>query len=221
MKHLLNVLAILVLPAVLGSSSAFAQRPRASVSREGGPKNTVANQAKMTAASKHEFQDLSVGVATWQEEIKASRGSETSPMQTQSRALKISTSYNKFFRREWRAWYEGSFLLGQLKGKGPTTTIPDELKRQLFFGLELSPGLMWRTSPVSELGFNLPIEIRYIKWDLISSSALKMDRQFSYSAGLGATYVARFSSRAGIHISVAHQHMWNTVIWSAAYNRVF
>jgi hypothetical protein len=208
--------AILVFLGLIGSR-VFAQPP----SRAGGPEKTVANQKKMSAPSNKEFQDLSIGLATWQEEIKATRGSETTLMQTQSQALKVSTSYNKFFRHDWREWYEGSFLLGQVKGKGGTVTIPDELKRQIFLGLELSPGLMWRTSPVSELGFSLPIEIRYIKWDLISSSGLNMDRKFSYSAGLGATYVNRFSSRASIHISVAHQHMWNTVIWSAAYNRVF
>ncbi|MGZ3722046.1 MAG: hypothetical protein ACXVA9_03885 [Bdellovibrionales bacterium] len=182
---------------------------------------TVANTGKMNAPSKTKFQDLSIGLITWQEDIKATRGGESTLMQAQLQGLNFATSWNKFYTPTWREWYTVDFTLGQVKGKGATATIPDELKRQTFVELEFAPGLMWRTSPVSELGFGVPIAVRYIKWDLISGAGLQMDKKTSFSAGLSGTYVNRFSSRTSIHITVAHQHMWNAVVWTAAWNRVF
>lgn len=189
------------------------------------PDAAAKTAAAAKPAKKTNYSEFTLGLLTWQEDIKATRASESTLMLTQSWGLNLGMNWNNFMQsqswRNWRWWNTADVTIGQVKGQGNTTGIPDELKRQTFVMLQGSPGLMWRTTPVSELGFSLPIAFRYIKWDLIKAADLKMDKATSFSAGLGLTYVNRFSVRNSIHVTIAHQHMWNTTMWGAGFNRAF
>lgn len=213
-----NILPAFLLLFAIASAQA-AQKSRTPAQDNSKPERTVYNNKKMHAPPRPEYTDFSVGLIVWQEDVKASRASESTLMQTQFSGVNLGMSWNKFFKREWRTWHTVDLTLGTAKGKGQTTAIPDELKRQTFLMLEGQPGVMWRTSPVSELGFALPIAFRYIKWDLINGAGLNMDKKTSFSIGVGATYVNRLSARNSIHVSVAHQHMWASTLITISFNR--
>jgi hypothetical protein len=167
------------------------------------------------------FSDFELGAMTWQEDIQAHRSIFNTPITMQFVGLKGDYSYNHFFTPTWRYHHTVEFAFGNVKGQGTIPQIGDVLRDQAWLMAGVSPGLMWRTSPRSELGFGLPLLYRYIYWHIQKDSGFAIDRGSSVSVGVSAMYVVRFTTRHSLHIEVAQQHMWNAVIWSGGVDWVF
>lgn len=168
------------------------------------------------------YKQLSTGFAMWQEPIEATKGADKTTFMTQSLAARIGMTYNQFYpKSRWRKVYAADALFGTIKGKGSSLTIQDELNKQPWIAVQASAGWTYRTSPASEVGIFAPAILRHIKWDLADGSSLKMDRQTSFSIGLGGVYVNRFTRTQSLHLSVAHQQMWRATVWSATWEQTF
>jgi len=167
------------------------------------------------------FNDFEIGAMTWQEDVNAHRSIYSTPITMQFVGLKGDYSYNHFFSPNWRYHHTAEFAFGNTKGQGSIPQIGDVLRDQTWLMAGVSPGLMWRTNPRSELGFGLPIVYRYIYWHIQKDSGFSIDKGTSFSVGVSATYVVRFTSRHSVHVSVEQQHMWNTVIWSGGFDWIF
>jgi len=183
--------------------------------------STVKVSKPKVTRTRLKYHDWAFGPITWQEDIKATRTPYTTPIQMQSVGLRAAYSYNRFFSTSWRYHHSTEFAFGNIKGQGTIPQIQDVLRDQAWFMGTYSPGLMVRTSPVSEVGFGLPLSYRYIKWHLQKDSNFAMDRGSSFSAGVSGTYVNRFTSHSSLQIMVQQQHMWNTVMWALAYSYIF
>jgi hypothetical protein len=182
---------------------------------------TSAAKASKPTGPRPSYRDLTIGFITWQESIKAMRPPDSTQMQTQSLGTRISYAYNRFYSGAWRYHHSVDFAFGTLKGKGGISKIQDEIKNQLWAMATLSPGLIYRTSPVSELGLGLPLSYRFIQWKFESGSNFSMDKGSSFSAGIAGLFGLRFNPKSGIEFMVQHQHMWNAVIWTASYTYVY
>ena len=203
----------------LNSMGAFADAPKAQSRTLRGIRSSVSKVK--TPAVRRAYNDLTIGFITWQEGIKATRIPDSAIMTTQSLGLRGSYAYNRFYSGPWRYHHSVDVAFGTLKGKGGIPSIQDEIKNQIWMMATLSPGLIVRTSPVSELGLSVPLSYRYIRWQFEPGTNFSMDKGSSFSAGLAGLFGLRFSPRSGIEFTVQHQHMWSTVMWTASYVYVY
>jgi hypothetical protein len=204
----------------LSAALASADSPRARRRTLRGARTSVSKVGK-PAVARRAYNDLTIGLITWQEGIKATRPPDSTIMTTQSLGMRVSYAYNRFYSGPWRYHHEANFAFGTLKGKGGLSSIQDEIKNQIWMMATLSPGLIVRTSPVSELGLSVPLSYRFIHWQFESGTNFTMDKGSSFSAGLAGLFGLRFNPRSGIEFTVQHQHMWNAVMWTASYVYVY
>ncbi len=165
--------------------------------------------------------DVRLGATLIQEIIEATRDPITSRMAIQSEGLSIAVIYTKPAKdSRWSYIYGGDYNLGFIKGSSVDGAVTDNLKNQHWFAFGARAGAMYRTSHNTSVGFELPIFYRMISWQF-SDEFFKMDKESSFSAGVGLTYEHHFSPKANLYMSMTHQHMWGATVWTVAYQRKF
>ena len=134
--------------------------------------------------------------------------------------MKIGANYQIPFRNvRWVQYYGADFQYGSVKGTGDGT-LSDAVKDQPWMGLTLSPGLIYRSTAVSELGFMIPLAYRKVSWELDPAASLEISDK-NFSAGLGAIFINRFSRRSSLLLSLTHQQMWTATVWGIGFQYDF
>lgn len=167
---------------------------------------------KVKRVRKHWHAGLSYGF--WSESLKTTKGSSKAKILSQFHGFTISGIYNKSITRNWRQAHAVELSFGTVKGKGDTPAIQDELRNHLWQSLALSPGLMYQTSPVSEVGFAVPVVYRLTHWKLNAASNLDIERDNTFSVGFSLFYANRLTNDLSLRVAVTQQHMWNATQWS-------
>lgn len=167
------------------------------------------------------FKEFGIGALVWLEKVSAKRDGVSTDMQMMFQGVTLNYNRNSFIGETgWRQLEAYEASAGIAKGKGNATSIEDEVKNQMWFSGVYQRGWIYRTSPVSEIGFFIPGALRYTQWKL-GDSDLKMQKQFAFSVGVGSEFLFRINKRSSMKLSVTHQALWSTTIWAAGYNRVF
>jgi len=165
---------------------------------------------------------MRAGVLFWQETIDLKKGSNKGHMRTRSEGVLFSGLYQiRSGPTRWMQAYTADLGIGQLRGKGATNAIPDELKGQYWALLGGSAGLTYRSSPVSEVGLSLPVYFRVIKWKLQSGSQLDPEKDNSFSVGLRGHFAFHFDGGSALVMAITHHHLWRASIWEAGWQTSF
>ncbi|OQW47631.1 MAG: hypothetical protein A4S09_15070 [Proteobacteria bacterium SG_bin7] len=157
-----------------------------------------------------------LGVLLWQENIDATRTTTSGIMTTQSEGVLVSVDWvNPFANSHWSYSYGADVGSGLIKGSNLNGTFNDVVgnQRWIFFGGHAT--LMKRTSPKTSVGFELPVLMRNIGWDLKDNN-FNIDREWSFTAGLSLVYAIHFSSHS-LQMSIGNQYMWKSTVWGIAY----
>ncbi len=164
------------------------------------------------------YYDVSAQYITWQELVDASGTGITGNGRFQFSGYQFGLNKNKPFSSiRWVQQYSTQLTVGTAKGAGESNTFTDEFKNQLWFSLSGSAGLIYRTTAASEIGLFVPLTYRMIQWELADNAAIELDKESSFSAGVGFQFVQRFTPRSSLVISVAHQVVWEATQWSLGY----
>jgi hypothetical protein len=218
-KHILIALCVC---GVCGWAGASDAAPKARHKRNRARSTSKARRVVKKKAFVHRtYYSSSVGLLTWQEVIRAHRASDSTGIQTQLLGVQGDFSYNFEHTSRWIQHDSLKFAAGLLKGKGASDEIDDELKNQKWVMLTASPGLIYRTTPVSDVGVGLPLSYRYIAWKLNPALNLNVEKSSSFSIGVSGTYVNRLSRHSSLYVVVEHQHMWDAVLWFAGWNYIY
>ncbi|MCB9073781.1 MAG: hypothetical protein H6623_09175 [Bdellovibrionaceae bacterium] len=159
---------------------------------------------------KKNFYQLNASYQIWQEVVDA-KSTTTSTMRMQFHGFKLGASLHQPLNGiRWVGTYGLDLGLGIAKGKADSP-LTDEVKDQPWLSLAFTPGILYRGTARSELGLVLPIVYRKVMWRV--EAPFSVDAK-SFSAGLGGVYVQRFNLRNSFSVSVVHQQMWKTTVWS-------
>lgn len=181
-------------------------------------KTKKSRPSKSKALLQKSYYDVSAQFITWQEMIDASGPTISGTGRFQFNGYQFALSHNRPMGGiRWVRQYSSYLTMGTTKGIGESGTFSDEFKNQLWFSLGASAGLIYRTTAVSEIGFFAPVHFRLINWELASNAAIELDKETSFSAGLGFLYAQRFTTKSALVISVAHQFLWDSTQWTIGY----
>jgi hypothetical protein len=163
-----------------------------------------------------------LGGVIWQENLKVRNDTSQGNMETQSQGIVTSFAYLiPTGGRTWLQSYSFDFGFGAIKGKGRTAAIPDELKGQLWLMGGFSPGLLYRTSPISAVGLMLPFSYRLIEWKLKDGSSFNPEGDSSFSVGLSGVYINQLTKNNYLYLSVTHQTNWAANVWNLSWEYKF
>lgn len=203
-----SVLAIFILLLLSEPTLAQTSQVKTKPSRSSKSKNLLQKS----------YYDVSVQYMVWQELIDASGPSVAGDGRFQFSGYQFGLTHNKPINGiRWVRQYATHLTVGTAKGSGVSGTFTDEFKNQLWLALSATAGLTYRTTAVSELSVFAPISARFINWELASNAAIELDKETSFSAGLGMQFTQRFSPKSAMMISVAHQFLWEATQWSIGY----
>lgn len=182
---------------------------------------TVTAKPKKRAVMAETYWQLGFVGHVFQEAIRTERSGISEHIEAQSQGLGLSLRYiNPTSSVRWIQSHAVEITSGFLRMQGITATLNDELKNQPWLSLTLSPGMSYRTTSVSEVGLSLPLTYRTISWKL-EDPTYKVDRAGSFSYGLAGTFTNHFSLKNSLLISLTHQVVWNSTVWSAGWIHSF
>lgn len=181
-------------------------------------KTKKSRKSKTRSLLTKNYYDVTAQYITWQEQVDASGTGITGSGRFQFTGYQFGLTKNKPFSSiRWVQQYATQLTVGTAKGAGESNTFTDEFKNQTWFSLSASAGLIYRTTAASEIGVFAPISYRLIQWKFADNAAIELDKESSFSAGLGFQFVQRFTPRSSMVISVAHQIVWEATQWSIGY----
>ncbi len=157
----------------------------------------------------------------WQESIVATRGADTSELRSQFSGVALGITYRKVTSNiRWVQSHALDVGAGALVAKSAGTSFTDHLKNQMWYSATLRPGMSYRTTSRSELGFGIPLTYRAIAWEL-KDPALMLDRETSFSYGVSGTYVTHVSKSSSLLVEVTQHIPWKAFVWSIGWNYRF
>ena len=164
------------------------------------------------------YTQLAYGLMLWQENIKATRVTDSTEIVMQLQGVSVDYTFNYFFqtRPGWRHFYTFQAGFGTVRGQGTTLAIPDQLKGHTWNLGTFEPGVAYATSEVSEVGFALPLTYRKINWALQSESLLEMSKTTSFSAALALIYINHINKKWDLRVAINNELGWKATRWSAA-----
>jgi hypothetical protein len=163
-----------------------------------------------------------MGGVIWQENIKVRNGPSQGNMETQSQGLVGSLAYLiPTGGRTWLQTYAVDFGFGAIKGKGRSAAIADELKGQLWILGGFTPGIIYRTSPISAVGLMLPFTYRMIEWKLKDGSSFNPEGDSSFSVGISGAYINQLSKNNYLYLSTTYQTNWAANVWNLSWQYKF
>lgn len=182
----------------------------------------VSRKTKTRNLLSQSYYDVTAQYILWQEIIDASGTGISGSGRFQFVGYQFGANHNKpLWGVRWLRQYSSQLALGTVKGTGDSLTFTDEFKNQSWLAASASAGLIYRTSAASEIGFYLPLSVRYINWTYADNAAIELDKKTSFSAGLGFQFIQRFSRKSSLFATVAHQYVWEATQWSLGYQYSF
>lgn len=161
---------------------------------------------------------MRMGALIWQESLKVKSDTSQGFMETQSQGINGSVGWLRpLSGRQWLYSYGLDFAIGAIKGKSNTPGIEDEIKGQMWLMGGFTPGLIYRTSPISQVGLMLPLSYRWIEWKLKNGSSFNPDGDTSFSVGLSGVYVNQLTKRSYLYLAVTYQTNWAATIWNMSW----
>jgi hypothetical protein len=165
---------------------------------------------------------LRMGGVIWQENIEVRNGATQGNMETQSQGLVGSLAYLiPTGGRTWLQTYAVDLGFGAIKGKGRSAAIADELKGQLWITAGITPGMIYRTSPISAVALMLPFTYRVIDWKLKDGSSFNPEGDSSFSVGISGAYINQLSKNNYLYLSTTYQTNWAANVWNISWQRKF
>lgn len=178
-------------------------------------KTTVKKVERAPAANQLQMR---FGVLMWQENLKVKNGASSGNMETQSQGMAGSLAYLiPTGGRTWLQSYSMDFGFGAMKGKGRSSAVPDELKGQLWLAGGFTPGLLYRTSPISALGLLMPFTYRLIKYELKGGSSFNPEGDSTFSVGVSGAYINQLSKNNYLYLAVTYQTLWAATQWNLSW----
>lgn len=192
------------------SSTAPTKTARPKRSRSTKSQSLRASKPRESVEKKN-FMHYGVGLALFQERMKASSSLGSGVMLAQSQGFLFEAGYHRPRQSpRWQEDYEVRLGLGSVKGS-ISDPLGDRLTAQNWALLSLAYGYTYKTSVRSGIGLHLPLIYRKIDWKLKTPISFE-DKSFTY--GLAGSYVHRMSMRSSFVASIEHQMGWETTLWS-------
>lgn len=164
------------------------------------------------------YYDFTAQYIVWQEKIDATGTGISGTGRFQFSGYQLGAHLNKPFKNiRWVSQYAAYFVFGTAKGNGESGSFADEFKNQSWMAGTLAARLNYRTSASSELGITLPLTVRAINWALADNATIELEKEMSFSAGLGFQFIQRFSLRSSLVAGVTHQFIWDATQWNIGY----
>lgn len=165
------------------------------------------------------YYDFTAQYIVWQEKIDASGTGISGTGRFQFSGYQLGANLNRPFSKNirWVSQYSAHFMFGTVKGNGESGSFADEFNNQSWMGGTAAATLIYRTSAASELALTVPVSLRAINWALADNATIELEKELSFSAGLGFQYVQRFNLRSSLIAGVTHQFIWDATQWSIGY----
>lgn len=168
------------------------------------------------------YYQLRPGLVVWQENIKGKTATNDANFMTRFEGLAIGSDFIRTLENpRWQRVYSLDVAFGTARGKGDTIAVPDGLRNQLWLMVGGSLGYRYRTSNFGELGISVPLVFRRINWKYHSGSDLNLERDTSFSAGLGGVYTIRLKSTSALNVGWTYQTMWRATVWNIGWEFAF
>lgn len=153
----------------------------------------------------------------WQEKIQAKESFSSYVYRGRFTAVAVGVSHKKSMgtSRRWLYDFNGDLILGSVKASSTVSGQTDELQSQSFYGLQLSPGLVYRSNNNTMLGLSAPFFFRQVDWKL-SRPALQMDEKTAYDFGLGVN--GQWRLRRDQFLKVGLTYRQSGALWTIAYD---
>lgn len=179
-----------------------------------------AGNSKARATLRKKYFQGTFGYNLWHEAVAASSGGNDGNISMSFHGFKIGGAYLVPYKQlRWVQYYAADVSFGNTKGTGDGA-ITDQLREQPWYAATVTPGLIFRSTALSELGVILPLAYRQIDFKLDSGASLQVDDK-PFSVGVGAMFINRFTTRSSLMLALTHQHMWNATIWGMTYTYDF
>ena len=197
-----NLLKFILAFVVLGSI-ANAQTPKSS------------KKSRLRGYLSKSFIQTSTDITFWQEniDITSPTASGTLPSFFQGLRFQASLLKPRQSNPRWVYSYSGAVAIGGVKGTA-TGGLSDEFSQQKWLMVGVAPGIIYRTSTRTEIGFRVPLDYRLIFWEINPGSDVEVSRGNSFSYGLSGVFITRYTLRSAIAITLTHHHVWQASIWS-------
>ncbi len=165
---------------------------------------------------KENYRQVHVGYHMWQEKIDVSSDGVDAMMLTHFHGVRLGYSSHRpsSSNVRWVTVYGADLGLGLAKGAA-TAPLTDQVESQGWVSATVYPGLIYRSTSKSELGIQLPLVYRNIQWKL--DKPFEADRSSSFSAGVTAIYINRFTLQNSMSITLTHQAVWKSTVWGIGY----
>lgn len=215
-------ISILIFAMIFGFSQiSLAQRTKTRTSVKTKRVKRAASRNAPIPFSKRSYFIFGPKVMLWQESMPATRSGVGEHMGSQFTGVSLGTTYRKPFSNiRWVQSHALDLSWGTLVAKSAGSTITDQLRNQMWYGVTLSPGFGYRTTSASEVALNIPLMYRVIDWQL-KDAALDMGRDTSFSYGVMGSFVSQMSTQSSLQISFTEQIAWKALVWSIGWNYRF
>ncbi len=182
--------------------------PRATVKQTANKNNRPPSYWSMQLGPKFVF---------WQETILSTGGATPTEFPTQFYGVSATTTFRKSINSlRWYQAHSIDVMLGQAHGYGNDLSAKDNLRNQPWYGFLASPGILYRTTTVSDVTLSVPFSYRKISWT--DQATLKFGKESLFSYGLGLNGVIRLSAATQFVTRVVYQADWASTMWMAGFD---
>jgi hypothetical protein len=162
---------------------------------------------------------VGIGPTLWQESVSFTKSGESTDMNAQFQGLDIDAKYVLPLRSlQWSQFYGLNFGLGVVRGTAAFSATTDEFRNQSWFHLGVTPGLVFKGSPVSQIKLGLPLVYRSLSWNFKSGSSLQVEKPPSFSPGLQLQSSVKYSKNQAIFFSASYYPTWKTTQWTIGWH---
>lgn len=148
----------------------------------------------------------------WQEKIDGTESGTPLIYNARFTAVAGSLSYKASWgdSARWLYAHEADLIIGSVKASGTVNQTTDNLNSLLFVGLQLSPGIAYRTNNATMIIFSAPLFYRKCSWD-IGRDTLQLGKESLFDFGLGVTSSWRLGNGTFFNAGVTarqHSSLW-------------
>lgn len=181
-------------------------------------KSASAGAVKTTVARKKiVIWQLGPRFMMWQEKVQAKESLSSYIYRARFTAVAVGVSHKMSMGSSKRWLYDlnGDLILGSVKASSTIAGQTDELQSQSFYGIQLSPGLVYRSNNNTMIGFSAPFFFRQVDWKL-SRPALQIGDKTAYDFGLGIN--SQWRMRKDQFLKVGLTYRPSGALWTMAYD---
>jgi hypothetical protein len=178
------------------------------------------SEAPTVSATKHKktlLWQIGPRFMLWQEKIKGSESGAPVVYNARFSAFAAAYSYKSSWgrSRRWLLAHEGDFIVGSVKASGTVNSTTDNLNSLIFFGLQLSPGIAYRTANATLIRFSAPVFYRKLSWD-IGRTTLQLGDESVFDFGLGINGAWRMNN--GSFFTTGLTARSKSVLWTLGWD---